>query len=323
MAAKTNPTINIVIPIYNEESCIESFDTSLRDVITRIKDVTFIITYCNDGSSDKTAEKLEGISKKYPATEILTLSKNFGKEIAITAGTTESNADAILTLDSDGQHPVELIPEFIRYWQQGTPIVVGIRQQNDDTTAVRSIGSRLFYGLFGSMFDFKIKPGLTDFRIIDREVKEHFVSMTERSRMTRTMIEWLGYPHVYIPFSAKDRIAGHPTYSLKKLVQLALDSTISMSTSPLRISVYVGLFVFILSTLLGIAMAINLLVGDPFHLYITGSAYLVVFILMLVSLLLISQGIIGMYLAHIYRETQNRPLYIIDEKRSHRLSNDT
>ena len=140
--------------------------------------------------------------------------------------------------------------------------------------------------------------------------------MTERNRITRGLIDWLGYDREYIKFSANPRIAGEAGYSFKKLLKLAIDSTISLSISPLYLSAYIGAFVLPVSTLLGVGMVINALVGDPLNLHATGGAYVLVLVLFLVGILLVSQGIIGLYLSHIHAETQNRPLYIIDKQRS-------
>jgi dolichol-phosphate mannosyltransferase len=154
-------------------------------------------------------------------------------------------------------------------------------------------------------------------------VQHDFTRMTERSRITRGLIDWLGYPRDYIEFAANPRMAGEASYSIAKLFKLAIDSVISLSTSPLYVAMYIGAVVLPLSLLVGVVMIINELLGDPLSLHATGSAYVIMLMLFLIGVLLVSQGIIGLYLSHIHTETQNRPLYIVDEEASEGLSSNT
>jgi dolichol-phosphate mannosyltransferase len=221
-----------------------------------------------------------------------------------------------LTLDADGQHPVARIAEFVRAWQNGAKVVVGIRTSNQREGALKRYGSKVFYTLFNRFAGANLVPGATDFRLIDRTVQQDFKRITERNRITRGLIDWLGYTPVYVEFAALPRTAGQPTYSFAKLLKLAIDSVVSLSISPLYITVYIGAVVLPLSVLLGLGMVMNALVGDPLHLRATGGAYLSVFVLFLIGILLVSQGIIGLYLSHIHTETQNRPLYVVDKAAS-------
>ena len=163
-------------------------------------------------------------------------------------------------------------------------------------------------------------PRATDFRLIDKAIQREFKLMTERNRITRGLIDWLGYERDYIEFKASPRLSGEAGYSFKKLFKLAIDSAISLSISPLYITAYIGVVILPLSTLLGLFMLINLALGDPTNLHATGSAYLMVLVLFLVGILLVSQAIICLYLSHIHTETQNRPLYIIDKEGSANLN---
>jgi dolichol-phosphate mannosyltransferase len=159
-------------------------------------------------------------------------------------------------------------------------------------------------------------PGSTDFRLIDRSVQREFVRLTERNRITRGLIDWLGYRQEHIYFEADKRIAGDATYSMRQLMKLSIDSVVSLSVSPLYLVAYIGAIVLPLSLILLLGMTVNALLGDPLTLNTTGSAYVVVATLCLVGILMVSQGIIGLYLSHIHAESQNRPLYIIDEANS-------
>jgi hypothetical protein len=180
----------------------------------------------------------------------------------------------------------------------------------------KRLGSRLFYGMYRRLTGIAIEPDVTDFRLIDQQVQAQFNKLTEHNRITRGLIDWLGYPRTYVTYTEKPRQHGTSPYSFRKLFKLAVDSAISLSISPLYATAYIGAVVLPLSTLLGLGMVANYLLRDPLHLHATGGAYLMVLVLFLVGILLVSQGIIGLYLSHIHAETQNRPLYILDDTQS-------
>lgn len=310
----SKPLLSVVVPVYNEEAGLKNFHKDLCKILQKhYKNQTEII-YVNDGSRDNTAAVLKTLQDA----TYLQLTRNFGKEIATTAGIHAAKGQAILTLDGDGQHPVELIPEFVKRWQAGAKVVVGRRTANQKEGLIKRWGSKIFYASYGKVGGVRLTPGATDFRLIDQTVQQEFAKLTERNRITRGLIDWLGYPQTLIDFTAKPRQAGQATYSTRKLVKLALDSAISLSISPLYITAYIGAVVLPLATLLGIGMLGNWLLGDPLGFHATGSAYLGVMLLFLVGLVLVSQGIIGLYLSHIHAETQARPLYIIDREQSKR-----
>lgn len=307
------------MPVYNEGTGLERFHTALVAQLDSLKGVTFELLYCNDGSTDKTLALLAQFALDNERIRIISLSRNFGKEIATTAGLQAANGAAVITLDSDGQHPVELIAEFIARWQGGAKVVVGVRDKNQKEGFVKRSGSKLFYRILQRLTHRPVVPYSTDFRLIDRSVAEEFLRLTERNRMTRAQIDWLGYKSEYIHFQANPREHGSSGYSFKKLFKLAVSSFIAYSVSPLYFVAYVGIVVLPISLLVGIGMVVNALLGDPIGLHATGSAYVIVLLLFLVGVLLVSQGIIGLYLSQIHAETQNRPLYIIDKARSKRL----
>jgi polyisoprenyl-phosphate glycosyltransferase len=319
MATLSTALLSAVIPLYNESAGFEAFNDSLVAVLHDIG-MPYELVYVNDGSVDGTLSKLQLVAKHNPAVRIVSLTRNFGKEVATTAGIHTARGNAIVTLDADGQHPVELIPKLVARWQAGAKVVIGIRTSNQKEGFVKRYGSALFYGLFSKLMGIKLQPGLSDFRIIDRSVQQEFVRMTERNRITRGLIDWLGYSPEYIKFAAKQRLAGDASYSFRKLVKLAVDSVISLSISPLYIAAYIGGVILPLSLLIGLGMLLNLIARDPFGLHVTAGAYVLVLILFLIGVLLLSQGIIGLYLSHIHTETQNRPLYVIDTERSLRLN---
>jgi polyisoprenyl-phosphate glycosyltransferase len=308
--------LSIVVPVYNEGAGLRRFNAGLVKIAASVSDNNYEIIYCDDGSTDDSNDLLQEFCKENSGLRLIAFSRNFGKEIATTAGIHEARGQAIMTIDADGQHPVDLIPEFIAKWRGGAKVVIGLRASNANEGLIKKTGSKMFHKIFNRLAKVKLVEGSTDFRLIDDSVQHEFRRMTERSRITRGLIDWLGYKREYIKFDANPRLHGEAGYSFRKLFKLAIDSTISMSLSPLYISAYIGAAVLPLSVLTGLFMAVDALIGDPLSLRATGSAYVVVFLVFLVGILLVSQGIIGLYLSHIHTETQNRPLYVVDQDKS-------
>ncbi len=308
---KKSTLLSIIIPCFNEEPNIDRLHKSLVQVLHKMP-LVYELIYVNDGSKDRTLKKLHGLTIKAKEIRVLNLSRNFGKEVATTAGIQHARGDALLMIDADGQHPVELIPEFVRKWQQGAQVVIGVRGANQKEGYVKKYGSKVFYKLFNRLTGTRLVPGSTDFRLIDAAVQAEFMRMTERNRITRGLIDWLGFRQEYVTFQANPRTAGNASYSVSKLLHLALDSFVSLSLKPLYFSFYMGLVILPLSVLLALFSITEMLAGDPLNLNITGTAYLVMLALFLLGMVLISQGITALYLSHIHTETQNRPLYIID-----------
>lgn len=319
MTTSAKPLLSIVLPVRDEQAGLTSFHKNLSAQLDKLHKYDFEIIYCNDGSRDGSLVRLRLLAKQDERIRIISLSRSFGKEIATTAGIQIAQGKAVLTLDSDGQHPVELIPKFIQAWQAGANVVVGVRTAYQRESLMKRVGSYCFYKFFNRMTGMSLVAGATDFRLIDQAVQTDFKQLTERNRITRGLVDWLGYERAYVNFVANPRRYDSPAYSFKKLLKLALDSMVSLSSSPLYVTAYIGAVVLPLSTLLGLVMGLNQLFGDPLNWHVTGSAYVVVLILFLIGILMMSQGIIGLYLSHIHSETQNRPLYVVNKEASWRL----
>lgn len=314
--------LSVVVPAYNESDGIEEFhNTLLVPALTKLKSTdTYEIIYVNDGSRDSTLDKLTSLATDNPHVHVINLSRNFGKEIATTAGITEAHGDAIMILDADGQHPPKLIPDFVKKWRSGAQVVVGIRQSNQKEGFIKHWGSKLFYQLFNSTAGVELVPRSTDFRLIDRAVQQEFIKCNERNRITRGLIDWLGFDRAYIEFASPARLAGEASYSTKQLIRLALNSFVSLSLKPLEILAGIGAIITTLAFVLGLAILIEqILLRDPLRLHISGAAMLGVFITFLVGLVMTAQGVIAIYIAHIYSQAQGRPLYIINKKGSVRV----
>ncbi len=316
-----DPTLSIVIPVHNEAEVLPEFlDKKFLPEIERIKNYKTEVIFVDDGSTDKSAEILKKYTDKSRKFKLISLSRNFGKEAALSAGLKYARGVAVVTIDADGQQPPELIPKFIEKWEKGAEIVTGVRDHFTKHGFVQRIGSKLFYWTLRKMGNKYTVPGSTDFRLIDRTVVDEFNKLSEHNRITRGLIDWLGFKQEYIEYTYGARIAGKPSYNLSKLFHLAIDSFISMSTTPLVIFGYLGTIITILSFLLGVFVIIQQYVlGDPLGLYWNGAVQMAIFITFLIGLVLISQAISALYISHIHAEAQGRPLYIVDKKKSKNL----
>lgn len=309
--------LSIVVPTYNEASGITHFYTKLKSVLP--KKYKYELLFVNDGSTDSTLNKIRSIQKDDKAVRVISFSRNFGKEIATSAGIIESQGEAVIILDADGQHPVELINEFIKRWEAGAQVVIGVRAANQNEGFVKRYGSKLFYKLFNLMTHERIVPGSTDYRLIDRQVKREFSRLNEHGRITRALIDWLGFKKEYVTFVANAREFGEASYSTSKLFRLAINSFVSLTSFPLYASGYLGMLITVLSLLTGLFIVVEqYILGDPMSLNITGAAALGIFIVFLVGIILACQGLVAMYISRIYEEAKNRPLYIIDDDTSSR-----
>lgn len=313
MKSSHHPLLSIAIPLYNESAGITSFHARLTKVAVSATDNSYEVIYCDDGSTDTTVELVRVIAANDPHIRLIVLSRNFGKENALSAAIHAATGQAVIMLDGDGQHPVTLIPEFIEAWRGGAKVVVGLRSDQDSETLVKQVGSRLFYALFNRLTGQRLVPGSTDYRLIDRAVQQAFLRLPETDRITRGLIDWLGFTRAYLPIPRLARTIGKPGYSLRKLVLLATNSFVSLSAVPLYLFGVLGLIITIITFLLGVSVLIEqVILHDPLNWAFTGTAMLGILTLFLVGVVLMSQGIISLYLSHTHSQTKRRPLYVID-----------
>ena len=317
MAVRNKPLLSIVVPVYNEADGLKHFHNSLKNVLRQadlLKKCEII--YCEDGSTDTSKQVLDEIAETDDIVKTIVFSRNFGKESALTAGIIQASGEAIITLDSDEQHPVELIPSFLDAWNKGAKVVIGVRK-NANTNWLRRVESKLFYAIFNRLSSQKLMPGSTDFRLIDKSVQDVFLSLGESNRITRGLIDWLGFERTYIPFEPKERNVGNPNYNHRKLIQLAMNSLVSLSPRPLYLLGYLGMIITGVAFFLGVTVIVEqIILKDPLQLRFTGTAMLGVLILFFIGIVLISQGVIAIYISHIHTETKHRPLYVIDRANS-------
>jgi dolichol-phosphate mannosyltransferase len=308
---KKTQSLSVIIPVHNESANISKIHA---DLVKAIDDEIMEFIFVNDGSHDNSLDVIKDVQKNDKRVRLIDFSRNFGKEAATTAGLLECQGEAAILLDCDGQHPPRLLPKFIEEWRGGKAIVIGRRISNEKAGFVKNAGSALYHRLLSFIHAQQPTQGDTDFRLIDRQVIEAFRRLQDHNRITRSLLNWLGFPSAYVDFEADPRNEGTASYSFRKLVRLAIDGLTTTSMRPLMFSSLIGSVTFLLGLIIGTFMIIEqFLLDDPLKLGFTASAYLAVLILIMTSLMLMGQGIQGIYLANIYSEARNRPLYVIRE----------
>jgi polyisoprenyl-phosphate glycosyltransferase len=309
--------LSVVVPLYNEGAGLASFHTSLWAGIEAANIEDYEVIYVDDGSTDNTAEVARTLHGHDPKVRLISLSRNFGKENALSAGLAQASGDAIMTIDGDGQHPPERIPEFVDAWRSGAQVVVGVRGGISHESSWKQLQSKVFYKVFNSMSEQKLLPGSTDFRLIDQAVLQAFLQLQESDRITRGLIDWLGFRRQIITFQPHNRQHGTANYSQRKLMVLAVNSFVSLSRTPLYVFGYLGVAITSLSFIFGTVVFVEqLLLEDPLHWNFTGTAMLGILIIFLVGIVLMSQGILSLYISLLHNQSKQRPLFIIDYQAS-------
>lgn len=308
--------ISVIIPIYNEAPNISHLYRALTSAIQTVPH-SFEFLFVDDGSSDDSLRQLRRIARKDKRTRIIELARNFGKEIAVTAGIHKARGDAAIIMDADLQHPPKLLPQFIDEWEKGADVVVGVKEYSKDETWLKRVTSRGFYTVLGKVSAASITPHASDFRLINRQVIDTFKQFTERNRMTRGLIDWAGFKRHYIHFKVPPRQYGEAGYSYRKLLGLALNSFTAYSLLPLKFAGWLGWIILVASSVLGgFVFVEKYLLRDPMNLQISGSAILAIILLFLVGVVLVCMGFIALYIARIHDEVTNRPLFIVKKEHS-------
>jgi polyisoprenyl-phosphate glycosyltransferase len=308
--------ISVVIPSYNEEKNIPLVYDKIKSVFLSIPSYEYEMVFVDDGSKDKSVAVLEEILKSDAGVKLIEFSRNFGKEAATSAGLEAATGDAVMLIDADLQHPAELIPSFIKKWEEGMDVVVGVREKNKGEGLVKKLGSIFFYKIMNAIGETKITPRATDFRLIDRNVVDEFNNLTEKSRMTRGLIDWLGFRRDYIYFTANERINGTPAYNKIKLIKLALSSFVAHSLFPLRVVGYLGVAITVCFGLLGTYLFIGkYFLATDFANSFTGPALLAILLAFFIGIILSSLGLIAMYIENIHKEVVNRPAFVVRKRK--------
>jgi len=301
---------SIVVPLYNEELVVKESYRRLKKVMISTNE-SYEMIFVNDGSRDKTFEMAKEICNQDKNVKLLSFSRNFGHQVAITAGMDYSAGKAVIVIDADLQDPPEVMLEMIKKWKQGYDVVYGKRIKRNGETIFKKITAKAFYRVLKSMTDVNIPVDAGDFRLIDRKVCDALKTIPERNRYVRGLVSWLGFKQTGVEFSREERFAGETKYPLKKMIRFASDGITSFSYKPLKLATFLGLAVAGLSfAYLVIVLFEKLFTG----LTVPGWASIVALSLFFNGLMFIMLGIIGEYVGRIYDEAKGRPLYIISEK---------
>ncbi|MFH1048477.1 MAG: glycosyltransferase family 2 protein [Patescibacteria group bacterium] len=308
--------ISIIIPILNEEQNIPLIYKGILGAWKNLESkYDYEIIFVNDGSEDKSGEMIENLSKSNARVKYIEFSRNFGKEVAVSAGLHHSKGGAAIIIDADLQHPPGLIPEFIKKWENGFEAVIGVRKESGKDSIVRNLGAYLFYKIMNSIGETKIVPYSTDYRLLDRKVVIEFNKFTEKNRIIRGLIAWLGFKRGYIYFNAGKRTHGKARYSCYGLAKLAVSSFVSHSLFPLKLAGYFGTFLTLVFGVLGFLVFVNkYIVGDPWGLSVSNNTIFAIIILFSVGIILASLGLMALYIANIHSEVVDRPMYVIRKK---------
>ncbi|MCS7080993.1 MAG: glycosyltransferase family 2 protein [Chloracidobacterium sp.] len=302
--------ISIVAPCFNEAAGLRAFHAALTAVLEMLPYAVEII-YVDDGSTDATPHVLAELRAQDARVKTLTFSRNFGHQAALLAGLDAARGDAVVTLDSDLQHPPELIPTLIRAWEEGAEIVHTIRRETADATWFKRLTSRLFYRLLRWASGTPIIPGAADFRLLNRAAVDSFCALRETHRFNRGLVSWLGFRTAAVEFDAPARFAGESKYSLGRMARFALHGLVSFSVWPLRAAMLLG---FGMAGFAALYIAYALYVFFILHWTVPGWTSTLITVLLIGGVQLLSLGIVGEYVGKIYEEVKGRPLYIIRER---------
>jgi dolichol-phosphate mannosyltransferase len=302
---------SIVIPIYNEQESFPDLIKRLREVMDRL-DGPVEVVLVDDGSRDASYQLMVEANRADPRFKVLQLSRNFGHQIAITAGMDVTSGQAVIVMDADLQDPPQVILEMAARWQEGYEVVYAVREHREGESLFKKTTATLFYGLQRRLAEIEQPVDVGDFRLVDRKALDAFLQMRERNRYVRGMFSWIGFRQGAVSYTRASRQAGRSKYPLRKMLSLASDGFVGFSTAPLRFALTAGLLLAIGSVGYGMVAIALKLAGMP---YVPGYASLLVTITFLSGVQLIVIGMVGQYVARIYDEVRGRPLYLVREAR--------
>lgn len=300
--------IGVVVPVYNEGDVLQAFQQRLLAVLEDCG-YPFDILYVDDGSDADCHRCLLALRDAHPAVGLLQLSRNFGKEVAVSAGLEKVSGDAVIVIDADLQDPPELITQFLRHWEAGYDVVYGQRSERRGDSALKRLSAGAFYRLLNALSEVHIPPDVGDYRLLSRRAVEAINSLPERHRYMKGLYAWIGFPQVAVPYVRTPRVAGKSKWNYWRLWNFALEGITSFSDAPLRVATYLGLLASTAAFLYGLFIIVRTLIwGNP----VPGYPSLMVVILFLGGVQLICLGIIGEYLSRTYHESKGRALYFIN-----------
>lgn len=311
--------ITILVPAYNEEESLPQLYERVNSVMNDMKDYEFELLFVNDGSKDKTIELIKELREKDKRVSYVDFSRNFGKEIAMIAGLDYLTGDCVIIMDADLQDPPELIPEMVKYWEQGYDDVYARRKSRKGETWLKKFTSTMYYKVLQSLTRVPIQKDTGDFRLLDIRCINALRKMRETGRCSKSLFSWIGYNKKEILYDRDPRIAGQTKWNYKRLIDLAIDGITAFTTSPLRISTYLSIPTFLALVIYFIYVIVKCI---KLHVAIQAFQAIILLILFFSGVQIILIGIIGEYLGRIFNEAKNRPLYLVNEYNGEKETNE-
>ncbi len=301
--------ISLVMPVYNEASHIDKSVHTVMEIVEK-SNINYEIILVDDGSKDESWQKMCKLSSENPRVRSIRLSKNFGKEAALCAGLDATKGEAVVVLDSDLQHPPQLIPEFVRIWrEEGYDVVEGIKSDRGKESGLHRLAANTYYRILLKLTGIDLRNA-SDFKLLDRKVVEAIADMPEKITFFRGMSAWVGFERKKVPFEVQDRVEGSSKWSFSRLASLAVTSITSYASAPLKLIIRLGILMFILSLVLGIETLVRFFMGYSLE----GFTTVILLLLLIGSTIMVCLGIIGLYLERIYHEIKGRPRYIVSKR---------
>jgi polyisoprenyl-phosphate glycosyltransferase len=301
--------LSVVAPVFNEEANVREF---CERTAAALGEMPFEIVVVDDGSNDGTAAILEELAAGDRRIRVVTLSRNFGHQTALTAGLEHARGDAVVMIDADLQDPPELIPELVEWWRKGSDVVVAVRENREGETRTKLLTASWFYRLMGRVAQIEVEQNAGDFRLISRRALDALLAMPERNRYIRGMTAWVGFTHTSVPYKRAPRHAGETKFSFLKMLRFSFDAVAAFSYVPLQLATVLG-FLFAGIAFLGIPVAIGFRIAGEF---VPGITTTVIAVLLLGGIQLMAIGVIGEYLGRVYDEVKRRPLYVVESKQN-------
>ena len=304
--------ISVVIPMYYEEEVAQECYNRVKKVLDGIEGYEHEIIFVNDGSKDKTLSILEEIAAKDKNVKVISFSRNFGHQAAVTAGLKEVTGDAIVILDADLQDPPELIPDMLKYWEKGYEVIYGKRKTRKGESAFKLLTAKMFYKTLNALSDVEIPKDTGDFRLVDRKVVNVINQMPEHNKFLRGLFSWVGFEQIPYEYERQERFAGKTKYPLKKMIKLASDGIMGFSTKPLKLVGGLGIISIVISIIILIYAVLSY--TFKWNNLTAGWTSIMVTMTFLSGIILLSLWMIGEYIIRIYSESKGRPQYIIKKK---------
>lgn len=303
--------ISVIIPVFNEEAIIDEIYKRLSTTLAPLA-INYELVFVDDGSKDRTLEKISALAEKYNTVKYISFSRNFGHQVALTAGLEHVTGEAVVIIDGDLQDPPELIPEMYAKYKEGYKVIYAKRKKRKGDSFFKKMTAKLFYRLLKKLTSFDIPLDTGDFRLIDKAVVEALKQMPEQNKFYRGQIAWLGFKQSYVEFERQERFAGETGYPFSKMLKFALDGITAFSDKPLRLVTYIGFFISFLAFLIILYALYSYFI---LHRAIVGWTSLIISTMFIGGIQLFAIGIIGEYISRLNNNTRNRPLYVVKEKR--------